>query len=147
MITTWYQPTCVVEDIQLALLPAAGHAPETLELVPAERVQPLVPSRVLHEPRIGRMWSHDRDTSTFIGPDRSRDLDTGLWLDQIYHVTLILVSDWSRWITWPISWHFIGRTWSCRKTYSCSPSSCSGSGSGAPGSCSWRSDNLRWIWK
>jgi len=50
MARTFLIGTCVVEDIQLALLPAAGHAPETLELVPAERVQPLVPSRVLHEP-------------------------------------------------------------------------------------------------
>ena len=50
MITTWYQPTCVVENVQLALLPAARDAPEPLELVPAEGVQPLVPRRVLDEP-------------------------------------------------------------------------------------------------
>lgn len=50
MITTWYQPTCVVENVQLALLSATGDAPEPLELVPAEGVQPLVPRRVLDEP-------------------------------------------------------------------------------------------------
>ena len=50
MITTWYQPTCVVENVQLALLSATGDAPEPLELVPTQRVQPLVPGRVLHEP-------------------------------------------------------------------------------------------------
>ena len=50
MITTWYQPTCVVENVQLAFVTAAGDAPEPLELVPAQGVQPLVPRRVLDEP-------------------------------------------------------------------------------------------------
>ena len=50
MITTWYQPTCVVENVQLTLVTAAGDAPEPLELVPAQGVQPLVPRRVLDEP-------------------------------------------------------------------------------------------------
>ena len=50
MITTWYQPTCVVENIQLTVISTAGDAPETLELVPAQGVQPLVPRRVLDEP-------------------------------------------------------------------------------------------------
>ena len=47
---TWYQPTWVVEHVQLAVLAAAGDAPEPLELVPAQRVQSLVSRRVLHEP-------------------------------------------------------------------------------------------------
>lgn len=47
---TWYQPTWVVEHVQLAVVAAAGDAPEPLELVPAQRVQTLVPRRVLHEP-------------------------------------------------------------------------------------------------
>ena len=38
--------------VQLAVVPAAGDPPEPLELVPAERVQPLVPGRVLDEPRL-----------------------------------------------------------------------------------------------
>ena len=50
MILTWHQPTCVMQDIELAVLPATGHAPEPLELVPAQGVEPLVPRRVLHEP-------------------------------------------------------------------------------------------------
>ena len=50
MITTWYQPTCVVENVQLTVITAAGDAPEALELVPAQGVEPLVPRRVLHEP-------------------------------------------------------------------------------------------------
>lgn len=50
MITTWYQPTCVVENVQLTVITAAGDAPEALELVPAQGVQPLVPRRVLDEP-------------------------------------------------------------------------------------------------
>ena len=50
MITTWYQPTCVVENVQLTVISAAGDAPEALELVPAQGVQPLVPRRVLDEP-------------------------------------------------------------------------------------------------
>ena len=50
MITTWYQPTCVVENVQLTFVTAAGDAPEPLELVPAQGVQPLVPRRVLDEP-------------------------------------------------------------------------------------------------
>ena len=36
-------------DVQLAVVPAAGHAPEPLELVAAQRVEPLVAGRVLHE--------------------------------------------------------------------------------------------------
>ena len=50
MITTWYQPTCVVENVQLTVISTAGDAPEALELVPAQGVQPLVPRRVLDEP-------------------------------------------------------------------------------------------------
>ena len=41
-----------MEHVQLAVLAAAGDAPEPLELVPAQRVQPLVPGRVLDEPRL-----------------------------------------------------------------------------------------------
>ena len=41
-----------MDDIQLAVIPATGDAPEPLELVPAESVQPLVPGRVLDEPRL-----------------------------------------------------------------------------------------------
>ena len=52
MILTWHQPTCVMKDIELAILPAASHASEPLELVTAQRVQPLVPRRVLHESRL-----------------------------------------------------------------------------------------------
>ena len=40
-----------------------------------------------YRPLIGREWSHD--------------LDTGLWLVKIDHVTWILASDWSRVIIWP----------------------------------------------
>ena len=50
MITTWYQPTCVVENVQLTVITTAGDAPEALELVAAQGVQPLVPRRVLDEP-------------------------------------------------------------------------------------------------
>ena len=39
-----------MDDIQLAVIPATGDAPEPLELVPAEGVQPLVPRRVLDKP-------------------------------------------------------------------------------------------------
>ena len=39
-----------MEYVQLALLAAAGDAPEPLELVPAQGVQPLVPGRVLDKP-------------------------------------------------------------------------------------------------
>ena len=38
-----------MDDIQLAVIPATGDAPEPLELVPTESVQPLVPGRVLDE--------------------------------------------------------------------------------------------------
>ena len=41
-----------MKDIELAILPAASHASEPLELVTAQRVQPLVPRRVLHESRL-----------------------------------------------------------------------------------------------
>ena len=41
-----------MEGVELALLPPAGNASEALELVPAQRVQPLVPGRVLDEPRL-----------------------------------------------------------------------------------------------
>lgn len=50
MARTFLIGTCVVENVQLALLPAAGDASEALELVPAEGVQPLVPRSVLDEP-------------------------------------------------------------------------------------------------
>ena len=39
-----------MNHIQLAVLPATGDAPEPLELVPAQSVQPLVPRGVLDEP-------------------------------------------------------------------------------------------------
>ena len=39
-----------MNHIQLALIPPAGDAPEPLELVPTEGVQPLVPGGVLDEP-------------------------------------------------------------------------------------------------
>ena len=39
-----------MNHIQLAILSAAGDAPEPLELVPTEGVQPLVPGGVLDEP-------------------------------------------------------------------------------------------------
>ena len=39
-----------MNHIQLAILSATGDAPEPLELVTTEGVQPLVPGRVLHEP-------------------------------------------------------------------------------------------------
>ena len=39
-----------MNHIQLAVLPAAGDAPEPLELVPTQSVQPLVPRGVLDEP-------------------------------------------------------------------------------------------------
>jgi len=41
-----------MEGVELALLPAAGDAPEPLELVPAQGVQPLVPGCVLHKPSL-----------------------------------------------------------------------------------------------
>ena len=41
-----------MNHIQLALIPAAGDSSEPLELVTAQRVQPLVPRRVLHESRL-----------------------------------------------------------------------------------------------
>ena len=39
-----------MNHIQLAVLPATGDAPESLELVTTESVQPLVPRGVLDEP-------------------------------------------------------------------------------------------------
>ena len=39
-----------MQDIEFTILPPTGHAPEPLELVPTQRVQPLVPGSVLHEP-------------------------------------------------------------------------------------------------
>ena len=47
---TWQQPTWIVNHIQLAFIPAAGDSSESLELVPTESVQPLVPGGVLDEP-------------------------------------------------------------------------------------------------
>ena len=44
--------TSAVDDVELAGLPLAAHAPEPLELLAAQRVQPLVPRRVLHEARL-----------------------------------------------------------------------------------------------
>ena len=49
---TWQQPTWIVNHIQLAILSATRDAPEPLELVPTEGVQPLVPGGVLDEPRL-----------------------------------------------------------------------------------------------
>lgn len=42
--------TCVMEDIEFALLPSTRHSSEPLELVPTQRVQPLVPRGVLDKP-------------------------------------------------------------------------------------------------
>ena len=39
-----------MNHIQLAFIPAAGDSSESLELVPTESVQPLVPGGVLDEP-------------------------------------------------------------------------------------------------
>ena len=41
-----------MNHIQLAILSATRDAPEPLELVPTEGVQPLVPGGVLDEPRL-----------------------------------------------------------------------------------------------
>ena len=49
MILTWHQPTCVMEDIEFALLPLARHPPEPLKFVPTQGVQPLVSGCVLNE--------------------------------------------------------------------------------------------------
>ena len=48
-------------------------------------------------PLIGQNISY----SLLIGPHRSRDLITGLWLVNTGHVTWILASNWSALVTWP----------------------------------------------
>ena len=47
MVVTWQVPTCVVQNVEFALVPLAGDAAEPLELVATQGVQPLVPRSVL----------------------------------------------------------------------------------------------------
>jgi hypothetical protein len=44
-----FRLTSAVDNVELARLPRAADSPESFKLLPAERVQPLVPGRVLHE--------------------------------------------------------------------------------------------------
>ena len=46
-LLTWQVPTCVMEDVEFAVISLAGHAAETLELVAAQSVQALVAGGVL----------------------------------------------------------------------------------------------------
>ena len=46
-----------------------------------------------------------------IGQDWSRNLNSGLWLVNTIHVTLILTSDWSTQLMWPLISHQRGILW------------------------------------
>ena len=121
-----------MEDVEFAVVSLAGHAAETLELVAAQRVQALVAGGVLQT-----------DGSTFgnmviIAVTISVTISVRIIIIVIIAVTIsvgIIIA-----VIFVVS---PGQILSCRRTYSCNPSSYSGSGSGAPGSCSLRIDSPR----
>lgn len=49
LVGTWQVPTCVMQDVEFAVVALAGDPAEPLELVPAQRVKPLVTCSVLDE--------------------------------------------------------------------------------------------------
>jgi len=49
LVCAWQVPTCVMQDVEFAVVALAGDPAEPLELVPAQRVKPLVTRSVLDE--------------------------------------------------------------------------------------------------